>query len=101
MVKLEAKETILGGIFYFHNMKDCNDFLYVFTDHWCNVPWKNPVEAPNFPEIEKYQRKAMDIDPKQRAENSLSWGFRYVKSHNIGLTNVQKAFVNGITIINN
>lgn len=94
MVKLEAKNTRFGGIFYFHNMKDCNKFLYTFQDHWCNVKWKEPIEAESFDDISECQRKDMDKSPKKRAEDNLSWGFSLCKDNDQGLTDEQKDFIN-------
>lgn len=97
MVKLEAVDTRFGGIFYFHNMNDCNKFKHVFKDHWCNVKWKPPVEKDNFPECSSNGRKNMDEDPVKRAEDSLSWGFNLVKDKPEGnLTDHQKSIVESI-----
>ncbi len=97
MVKLEAKETAFGGIFYFHNMKDCEDFLYVFKDHWCNVPWEEPILIPDDENIGSNNRKYMDIPPKERAEDNLSWGFSLVKRLGIDLTKEQSNFIKSFT----
>lgn len=96
MVKLEPKTelNLFASAFYFHTMSDCQAFLHVFKDHWCNVPWKAPVEATDFPEASVYDREVMDKDPRQRADSNLSWGFNLVQSHGIDDTNKQKAFVN-------
>lgn len=93
MVKLEAKDTTFGGIFYFHNMKDCKDFLYVFEDHFCNVPWKAPIELPDNTYVNSNVRRSMDKPPKKRAEDSLSWGFNLVRRLGIGMTNEQNDFI--------
>lgn len=95
MVKLE---TIYAheAPFFFRTMRDCRAFMHAFKDHWCNVPWKPPVEAPDFPEMSAPQRTAMDKDPRQRAEDSLSWGFALVRSRRGGDTGAQSAFVNSL-----
>lgn len=93
MVKLEAKDTTFGGIFYFHNMKDCKDFLYVFEDHFCNVPWKTPIELPDNTYVNSDVRRSMDEPPKKRAEDNLSWGFNLERRLSIGMTNGQNDFV--------
>lgn len=93
MVKLEAKDTQFGGIFYFHNMEDCNEFLYVFKDHWCNVSWEDPLVIPDDSNISQEDGKEMDVSPKKRAEENLSWGFNLVRDKDIGLTKVQRFFV--------
>lgn len=96
MIELKAKDLTFGGIFYFHTMQDCNDFLYVFKDHWCNVPWENPKEVSDDFKISESQRKSMDKPPKERAESNLSWGFSLVKRLGIDLTESQNLFVKGM-----
>lgn len=93
MIELKAKDLTFGGTFYFHTMQDCNDFLYVFKNHWCNVPWEKPREVPNDFPIGKSQRKSMNEPPKKRAESNLSWGFSLVKRLNIDLSESQNLFV--------
>ena len=93
MVKLEAENTMFGGVFYFHNMEDCTEFMHVFKDHWCNVTWKKPVKSDNFPEMTSTQRKLMDEDSKMRAMDNLGWGHNYVKRMGIDLTSQQKSIV--------
>jgi len=93
MIELKAKDLTIGGTFYFHTMQDCNDFLYVFKDHWCNVPWEKPREVPNDFPISKNQRKSMDKSPKERAESNLSWGFDHTKWLEIDLNEKQNSFV--------
>lgn len=96
MIELKSKDLTFGGIFYFHTMKDCNDFLYVFSDHWCNVPWESPKEiSDDFPILES-QRWRMDIPPKKRAEDSLSWGFSLVRRLGIDIDENQNSFVKDI-----
>lgn len=85
MVKLEVNDKINYEVLYFHNMKECNEYLYVFNDHWCNVPWKSPVEIPDDADIPYQDRACMDMPPKKRAEADLSWGFSLVKSLEIEL----------------
>lgn len=96
MVKLEAKDTIFVGIFYFHNVKDCREFMDVFKDHWCNVPWKEPIEIPDDTYISSEERRYMDKSPKKRAEDNLSWGFSLERRLGICLTNEQNDFVKSI-----
>lgn len=93
MIELKAKDFTFGGTFYFHTMQDCNDFLYVFKDHWCNVPWEKPREVSDDFPISRIQRESMDKPPKKRAESSLSWGFSLVKRLNIDLSESQNLFV--------
>jgi len=96
MIELKAKDLTFGGTFYFHTMQDCNDFLYVFKDHWCNVPWEKPREVSDDFPISRIQRESMDKPPKKRAGSSLSWGFSLVKRLNIGLSKRQNLFVKGM-----
>ena len=92
MIKLEAQCTTFGGIFYFHDMEDCDDFMYVFKDHWCNVPWKQPVEIPDDTCIDDYDINDMNKPAKERAEDNLSWGFNLVKHLEIGDSKDQLEF---------
>lgn len=96
MIELKAKDLTFGGTFYFHTIQDCNDFLYVFKDHWCNVPWEKPREVPNDFLIGENQRKSMDKPSKERAESNLLWGFSLVKRLNIDLFERQNLFVRGM-----
>lgn len=75
MVRLQSKNKYNRGVFYFHTMDECNDFLYVFSDHFCNVDWEKPVEISDNTMLSYEHRRAMDIPPKERAERYLSWGF--------------------------
>lgn len=93
MVKLEAKDTTFGGIFYFHDMKDCREFMNTFENHWCNIPWKEPIEISDDTYIDSDQRRYMDESPKKRAEDNLLWGFSMEKRLGIGLNNEQNDFV--------
>ena len=96
MIKLETKRVPFGGAFYFYNMADCEAFMYVFKDHWCNVPWRAPVEVPDWTDITDSQRKAMDKNPKQRAESNLSWGFSLCRALGIDLNDDQKVCLAGL-----
>lgn len=96
MIKLEAADTTFGGVFYFHNMKDCEDFMYVFEDHFCNVPWKQPVEMPDTTPIRFEEKKDMNKPPRERAESNLSWGFNLTHRLGIGLTDEQNDFVKSV-----
>lgn len=96
MVKLEAYDTTFGGVFYFHNLEDCVEFVEVFKDHWCNVAWKYPVESDVFPELTSNQRKLMNKNPKMRAMDNLGWGHNYVKRLGIDLTPQQKSIATEI-----
>lgn len=93
MIKLEAQNTTFGGIFYFHTMQDCKDFMYVFKDHWCNVPWNTPVEITSDTYISEDLKREMDKPPKKRAQDNLSWGFNLVERLDIDLTKEQNNFV--------
>ena len=95
MVKLQPKDEPTTA-FYFKTMRDCEAFIYVFKDHWCNVEWNEPIERPDFFEMSKYQRESLDKDPKKRAESNLSWGFNLCRKSNIGLTDSQNAFVSAM-----
>lgn len=78
--------------FYFDNMDDCNKFLYVFKGHMCNVPWNKPehVDSKSIPPIKIIQ------NPKQSAENNLSWGFNACRFANISETPEQLGFIENI-----
>lgn len=60
-------------------MNDCEKFIYVFKDHWCNIEWENPAKVPDNLKISDYERKALDKDPVERAESNLSYGFNLVR----------------------
>lgn len=81
---------------FFHTMDDCIKYMKVFEDHWCNVPWDQPREIRDetIPKdkLEKLKRFA-DKDPKERAEQDLSWGFSLCEVYGIENTAAQKAFV--------
>ena len=66
MIKLETSYND-RDVFYFRTLDDCNKFLYVFENHWCNVKWKPPVEVSDNIILSRYQRDALDRDPKDRA----------------------------------
>lgn len=93
LIKLETNCANSREVFYFHNMSDCKDFLYVFKDHWCNVPWKTPIEIPDDTYITSKERVCMDKPPKKRAEDNLSWGFSLVRLLGIELNKNQSTFV--------
>ena len=100
MIKLAVKANHSyrsEHVFYFHNMNDCNAFKEVFRNHWCNIRWEKPVEIPNDTKIEYNKRKAMDKDPKQRAESNLSWGFSLEKGEGWDkLNNRQTQFIGSL-----
>lgn len=100
MVKLSTAVPVYGRIttFYFRTMQDYEDFIYVFKDHWCNVPWSKPVEAVDFPEMTRADRNCMQkyTTGKDLAEKNLDWGFSLVKTLNIDLTPEQKALAQRI-----
>lgn len=98
MIKLETKckEAIDHAVFYFHTLEECNIFKYTFRDHWCNIKWEKPIEISNNTHISEYQRKSMDKDPKERAEDNLSWGFNRSESRNDKLNENQKGFIKHI-----
>lgn len=89
----EATSLQRNETFYFKDMEDCNRFLEVFEDHFCNVPWKTPEQKTinSIPPIEV--QITMNMDPVKRAEKELSWGFNLCKTNNIGETPEQIAFV--------
>lgn len=93
MIKLETNCANNREVFYFHNMSDCKEFLYVFKDHWCNVPWETPIEIPDDTYITSRERICMDKPPKKRAEDNLSWGFSLVRFLGIELNKNQLSFV--------
>ena len=80
MIKLETNYQN-SDAFYFRTLDDCNKFLYVFKDHWCNVKWKSPVEVSDNISLSRFQRYALDKDPKDRAQSNLSWGFNLARRH--------------------
>lgn len=95
MVKLKVKESerlskTMKRVFYFKDMEDCERFLYVFKDHYCNVPWDEPEESDEFSNMDVNDIYDMDEDPVDRADRSLGWGFSLCDSLEIGLTNYQK-----------
>lgn len=96
MVKLETDTGHNDAVFYFHNMKDCEEFMKVFENHWCNVPWKDPIEKENFDEAEDEEIEAMDESPEKRAEDALHWGFSLVKFLHIDINDSQRVFVNSM-----
>lgn len=69
----------LAATFYFTSMENCNKFKYVFEDHWCNVPWDDPIELPDYYPLSSYWREHINDDPKKLAEDNLMWGFQNCK----------------------
>ena len=80
--------------FYFHNDSDCDDFIHVFKDHFCNIPWKRTQLIFDLGQYAK-EKLNMDKNPKTRAEENLSWMFVLADDiHGRGyLTDEQKSFV--------
>lgn len=70
MVKLTSTNKVHNESFYFKNDEDCDKFVYVFEDHWCNVKW-NRETIPDLPFIDQNIHE----DPVKRAEDNLKWGF--------------------------
>lgn len=97
MVKLQTKNEPFTA-FYFKNMQDCESFMYVFKDHWCNIEWDRPIEKPDFSEMSEYQRKSLNKNPKKRAEDNLSWGFNLSRHLNLEFTDEEKSFI--LTMLN-
>lgn len=93
MVKLETDLETRNETMYFKTMEDCKEYLYVFKDHWCNLPFKDPVEIQDSTIIDSKYRNYLDIPPKQRAESDLQWGFNLVNFLGIGVTKEQKEFL--------
>lgn len=90
MVKLTETKYWPHNVLYFHNMRDCKKYLAVFTNHWCNVPWDDPIVIPDNTLITSEQRAAMDKSPRKRAKADLSWGFSMCRSNKIPLTAKQQ-----------
>ena len=94
MIKLESNFKYGYNITrYFKTIEDCNKYLYVFKDHWCNVPWKEPEE------IDRFDIKAATVlvnDPIKIANGDLGWGFNTCDLNNIGETKEQREFVSNI-----
>lgn len=97
MVELKVKSTTCNTKFYFHTMDDCEKFLYVFNDHWCNVPWERPVTVSDSTELSEYEKSAINENPKLRAERNLSWGWNLARELNTDAPNEQqRQFLNNI-----
>lgn len=93
MVKLTARDDKRAR-FFFRSLNDCETFKYVFKDHWCNVVWNNPEEGNFDKEMDEWDERLIDVDPKKRAENNLSWGFHLCENTgNDKLTEEQEEFV--------
>lgn len=90
MVLLTLREPYKNereGNFYFKTMEECKSFLYVFKDHWCNIPWDIPKEvSSDKANLTNYQIRSLEVDPKKRAEENLSWGFNFIKYHDLNKT---------------
>ena len=86
--------------FYFRTMTECEIFMNVFRNHFCNVPWNTPKIIPDTSELSEYDLKYLNRDPKIRAESNLSWGFSLVKFNNIDLNEQQMNFINDFMICN-
>lgn len=71
--------------FYFDNIDDCNEFLYVFKDHMCNVPWNKPEQVDS----KSISSTKIIQNPKQSAERNLSWGFNACRFTSISETEEQ------------
>ena len=83
--------------FYFKNIEDCNKFLYVFKDHFCNVPWETPKEIPdNSIKLSENEKRTLDKDPVKRAQDNLSWGFSLCSYYKIGVSSDQLSFVHSL-----
>lgn len=95
MVRLASTSKMFNKVFYFHNMKDCNEFIYVFKDHFCNIEWSEPKEFPDNSILLSSEREAMDIPPKERAERNLKWGFNAINKSDcqVKINTEQKKFV--------
>ncbi len=94
MIKLICKDDD-KAVFYFKDIEDCNTFMHVFKDHWCNVEWEHPIEAKSF-SMSAIQKSKMRNDPKERAESNLSWGFNLCKQLNKDLTDTQRSFIDNM-----
>lgn len=89
---IRIKESTTGREVYFRNEEDANAYLYVFKDHWCNLKWSLPVVVRDSRVPSKYT-KYIDMDPKERAEADLSWGFAIMERNNMMLSSEQKNLV--------
>ena len=81
--------------FYFNNIEDCKQFLEVFEDHWCNVPWATPKVVKES-EVPNNKLLYINDNPKIRAEQNLSWGFGLVSYLDRDLTPGQRAFIDNM-----
>lgn len=94
MIKLESNFKYGYNITrYFKTIEDCNKYLYVFKDHWCNVPWKDPEEITGFDA--KASVEAIN-DPIEIANGDLGWGFNNCDLNNIEETKEQRDLVSKI-----
>lgn len=72
MVKLTCQND--GTYFLFNSKEDAEEFIHVFKDHWCNISW-GVIEEAEKDDITSNKTKYIDLNPKERAEDNLSWGF--------------------------
>lgn len=73
--------------FYFKSIEDFEAFEYVFKDHWCHIHFTcQGIEDVN----DKYYIDEANKDPKERANNNLSWGFANADNTN---TPEEEAFI--------
>ena len=96
MVKLTTPDDTTAA-FFFKDMNACNEFKYVFSNHWCNITWNTPEEQEVFPEATTgYWRDHINDDPKKLADKHLMWGFSRLKflGRDKELTASQSQFVN-------
>ena len=74
MIKLTAIGDHQHAKWYFHTKEDASIFKNVFRDHLAYVNWKEE-ESDYFEEMDSWDTKEMDEDPKTRAEDDLPWAF--------------------------
>lgn len=77
MIKLETDYENENTVKYFNTLQECEEYLYVFKDHWCNVKWKEPIKVSDI--SNSNEKEYMKKSPKERAEADLSWGFSMMK----------------------
>lgn len=97
MIELKTKQGVIHPVqaFHFRTMDDCKKFMYVFRNHWCNIPWEEPAEIPDYTKINDDQY--IDVDPVARAMGNLTWGFSALRSHNMDtLTGEQQSVLSDI-----
>ena len=97
MIKLESDYGWNDSIKYFNTIEECNEYMKVFKDHWCNIRWKTPVVVPDNTSLTDYEKSRLLKSPKERAESNLSWGFNMERFYGDDkLTNNQITFVNNL-----